>query len=140
MGTRRKGRECAVQSLYQEEVRGGKSAPLPDAFWDEAEASPEARVFAERLGTGVREHLDELDRLIATHSAHWRIERMAAVDKSILRMAAYELVHCPDIPIKVTINEAVDIAKRFGTEESGSFINGILDSLAKAVRGEVHDE
>lgn len=82
---------------------------------------------------------DELDEMIASYSTNWKVNRMAAVDKNILRLAIYELIHCSDIPIKVTLNEAVEIAKRFGTAESGAFVNGILDNVAKEKVGDKAD-
>ena len=133
MGTRRKGRECTLQLLYQHQLKVDDSIYIPDNFWVEQEASPESREFAQKLFDGVVNHIAELDSLINEHSDHWRIDRMSVVDKNILRLAAYELRYCEDIPRKVTLNEAVEIAKRFGTTESGAFVNGILDNLVNKV-------
>lgn len=131
MGIRRKGREYALQLLYQHDLSQEKSMQIPEIDWKELGASPEVQAFALDLFRGVLERLPELDRLIESHSFHWKVSRMASVDRSVLRLALYELLCCPDIPAKVTINEAVEIAKRYGTEESGSFVNGILDGLGK---------
>lgn len=87
--------------------------------------------FANDLTEGVLAQKDPIDLLIAKYSEHWKISRMAAVDKNLLRLAIYEIKNFPDIPVKVTLNEAIEIAKKFGSEESGSFINGVLDKIAK---------
>ena len=93
----------------------------------------DVRAFAELLVRGACIEHERIDGILAEHSAHWRIPRMAAVDRNIMRMAVYELYHCPDIPIRVTLNEAIEIGKKYGTEESSAFINGILDQIAKLV-------
>jgi N utilization substance protein B len=144
MGTRRRAREFALQILYQldvqEQLSDGQAIAL---FWNNFQsASPgqagepgaptaadigEAQPFAEQLVRGVREHLGELDAQIQSASRNWRLERMARVDRNLLRMALYELKYAEDVPAKVAINEAIEIAKRFGTSESGAFVNGILD-------------
>lgn len=131
MGTRRQARECALQLLYQYELTKGSTSHVSEAFWEEQQADQETRDFAEALVLGVREQLEKIDVVVAEHSAHWKVHRMAAVDKNVLRLGVYELLFCADIPARVTINEAVEIAKRFGTEESGAFVNGILDQVAK---------
>ena len=95
----------------------------------EFDAPLSIRPFAEQLVQGVELHQEEIDRLIASASEHWRLERMSIVDRNILRLALFEMLYCSDIPPKVSINEAVDIGKSFGTEESGAFINGILDHI-----------
>ena len=93
--------------------------------------SPGTDEFAERIVLGVLEHREEIDRLIERYSENWRLERMTPIDRNLLRMAIFEFLYCDEIPPKVTLNEAVDLGKRFGSEESGSFINGILDRLQK---------
>jgi len=135
MGTRRHARESALQTLYQLEMSGKESPRLFDV---EAlsDLNPEVKEFASSLVDGVKGHLSEIDELISTHSTNWKISRMAAVDKNILRIAVFELKSRPDIPTKVTINEAVEIAKRFGSSESGAFVNGILDNIAQEIREE----
>jgi N utilization substance protein B len=90
-----------------------------------------------KLVEGVVANQEELDKLIRQHSEHWRLERMAAVDRNLLRLALYELLHVPEVPAKVVINEAVELAKKYGSEESGSFINGILDRVRQEVGREV---
>jgi N utilization substance protein B len=145
MGIRRKAREASLQLLYEidlsqkpfEELfqESRRSVSLPIAGQEEpAEGQAELRDFTQQLVTGVARNMREIDRLIESHSIHWKISRMALVDRNILRMAVFELLYCPEIPSSVTINEAIEIAKRFGTEESGAFINGILDHIAKELK------
>jgi N utilization substance protein B len=138
MGTRRRAREFALQILYQldlqEQLGDEQGITL---FWknfatqqtEEASAADdaEARPFAEQLVRGVREHLGDIDGRIQSASRNWRLERMARVDRNLLRLAVYELAYAGDVPAKVAINEAIEIAKRFGTSESSAFVNGILD-------------
>lgn len=131
MGTRRQARECALQILYRLDFDDPGVEEAIRRYWQAHEAVAEVRSFASDLVRGVRASLDELDSLLASHSMNWKLSRMAAVDKNILRLAAFELMHRPDIPAKVSINEAVEIAKRFGTADSGAFVNGILDNIAK---------
>lgn len=131
MGTRRKARECALQLLYQYELTQGSVAHISETFWEEQQTDQETRDFAEELVAGVRAQLEKVDAIISEYSAHWKVHRMAAVDKNVLRLGVYELMFRQDIPTRVTLNEAVEIAKRFGTEESGAFVNGILDQVAK---------
>lgn len=133
MGVRRKARECVLQMLYQFDVAGGSASNVMESYWGANESDVEVREFAEELFRGVVSKAGDIDERISSNSTNWKISRMAAVDKNILRMAVYELLHRDDIPIKVTINEAVEIAKKFGTEESGAFVNGILDNIAKTV-------
>jgi N utilization substance protein B len=122
-----------LQLLYQLDIGSGDLHQMIESFWSQIEGPVEQnlRDFSANLVEGVWQRKDELDEMIASYSTNWRVSRMAAVDKNILRMAIFELIHCPDIPVKVTLNEAVEIAKRFGTAESGSFVNGILDNIAK---------
>ncbi|MDO8461600.1 MAG: transcription antitermination factor NusB [Deltaproteobacteria bacterium] len=129
MGNRRKSREIALQVLYQIEMLGESSRHL--LFWKGKEIEDEVRTFAMELVDGTTEHLKEIDDLIEKQSTHWRLARMAVVDRNILRLAVYELLYGREIPVSVTLNEAIEIAKKFGTEESGSFINGVLDQIAK---------
>lgn len=140
MGMRRRGRESALQMLYQLDVQ--PELPVEAAiarFWssfERAEDAPaataddaESRAFDERLVRGVVEHLQEIDARIVRASKNWRIERMGRVDRNLLRLATYELRFCEDIPAKVAINEAIEVAKRFGAQETPSFVNGILDRV-----------
>lgn len=131
IGTRRKAREIALQVLFQLEV-GEKNFTPEEAFslfCRNFEAPAETRNFGWDLVSGVRSNLAALDRLLSQASEHWRIDRMSPVDRNILRLALFEMIYLDDIPIKVSLNEAVDLGKKFGTDESGSFINGILDHI-----------
>jgi transcription antitermination protein NusB len=139
MGARRTGRERALQALYQLEMGSLEPEAALEVAWasapeeGNAKAQADGRVFALELVQGVGEHQEEIDRLIEEHSHNWRLDRMAKVDRSVLRVAVYELKFRDDIPRKVTLNEAVELGKRFGTEESSAFINGVLDRIALAV-------
>jgi N utilization substance protein B len=139
MGTRRRAREFALQILYQLDVQEQLSDDQAiGMFWRNFAATAEAegataddlgeiQPFAEKLVRGVREHLAEIDAQIQGASKNWRLERMARVDRNLLRLALYELKYVDDVPAKVAINEAIEIAKRYGTNESSAFVNGILD-------------
>lgn len=129
---RRKGRELALQALYQIEITGDTSAAAVDLFLQHFEGNAKAKEFARRLVSGTVSQRAEIDRLIAQATEHWKIERLAKVDFVLLRMAAYELLFCADIPTSVTLDEAIEIAKRFGSEESAGFINGVLDHIAQS--------
>jgi N utilization substance protein B len=130
MGTRRKGRELALQALYQIDMTGDASPRAVELFLRHFEGSKEAKEFARRLVLGVIGHRDEIDRIIQRSTAHWKLMRMAKVDLVILRMASYELLFCPDIPLSVSLDEAIEIGKRFGSRDSATFINGVLDEVA----------
>lgn len=119
--------------LYQLDLNQVPVEDLIRRYWQVNEVEGEVHTFADILVRGVFGNLEEIDLLLAAHSTNWKLSRMAAVDKNVLRMAAFELTRCPDIPVKVTINEAVEIAKRYGTGESGAFVNGILDNIARGV-------
>jgi N utilization substance protein B len=134
MHKRRKAREIALQVLYGLDTQGGELRDAIALFWanfDNAseEMSDEVKKFSDELVEGAWKNRREIDKLISGNSENWTIGRMSRVDKSILRMAVYELLFCPDIPPKVTLNEAIDLGKIYGSENSGSFINGILDAL-----------
>jgi N utilization substance protein B len=154
---RRKAREIALQVLYELDVLKMDTQEAVDLFWDHFTAAEEAlepfwdyfrkpkdakkhvskvfgapqdaRPFSTLLIEGTWRHRRQIDKLISSCSEHWSISRMSKVDRSILRMAVYELLYCDDIPPKVTLNEAIDLGKAYGSENSGSFINGILDAL-----------
>lgn len=133
MSARRKAREAALQLLFQwEGERGDPAALLPD-FWRERKADAATRKFAEQLFLGAAAAVDEIDPLLTAHSQHWKLERMAAVDRNILRLSVHELQTRPDTPAAVIIDEALEIARRFSTEEAVEFINGILDAIRKAL-------
>jgi N utilization substance protein B len=132
MGPRRQGRELAVQALYQVEVTGDASAKSLALFLSHFEGGAEAKDFARRLIAGVLEHREDIDRRIEQTAENWKLDRIAKVDLVILRLASYELLCCNDIPVNVSIDEAIEIAKRFGAADSSTFINGILDKIAAA--------
>ncbi len=138
MGARRIGRERALQALYQLET-DTKITPdgALDAAWtahdDEGPRDPQADTFAREIIAGVRSHQVDIDKLIEEHSHNWRLERMQRIDRNVLRIGVFELKHLGEIPRKVTINEAVELAKTFGNEASSSFINGLLDRIAATV-------
>ena len=130
MGKRRKARELALQLLYQLDVQGeGSPGPHLDEFWTRHPVDVEVREFAEALVRGTKLHEAKIDELISQYAQHWELERMAVVDRNVMRLAIYEMFHREDIPPVVSINEAVDIAKKFSTEDSGKFVNGILDKI-----------
>jgi len=131
-GTRRKGRELALQALYQIEMTGDISAGAVDSFLNHFEGAAKAKEFARRLVSGVVSQRSEIDRRIEQCTENWKLARLAKVDFLILRLATYELVYCPDIPHNVSLNEAIEIGKRFGTDDSAAFINGVLDQIAHA--------
>jgi N utilization substance protein B len=135
MGRRRKAREVALQFLYQLDLRGDDD-PEPHAaeFWARHPVDPATREFAEALVRGVKRDQAKTDELIEQYAEHWQLDRMAVVDRNILRLAIYEILGGDDVPGKVAINEAIEIAKKFGTEESSRFINGILDRIYKELR------
>jgi len=129
-GTRRHARELAAQFLYQHDLCGGAMEEALTLFWQtQTESSGAARKFAEELIHGCVEHRAAIDEKIQKYTEHWELSRVAAVDRNILRLAIYEMLFRDDIPPVVSINEAVDIAKKYSTQESGAFVNGILDRL-----------
>jgi transcription antitermination protein NusB len=131
-GTRRKGRELALQALYQIEITSDPSVAAVDLFLQHFEGNAAAKEFARRLVSGVVSQSVEIDRLIAQCTENWKLARLAKVDLVVLRMATYELVFCPDIPSRVSLDEAIEIGKRFGSAESANFINGVLDHVAQS--------
>lgn len=128
MGTRHQARERALQILFQYDIHG-RSGLWLDVFWKENETTDEARAFAERLVAGVLAQKPELDALISQYATNWKVSRMPIVDRNILRAGVYELLWMDDVPAKVTLNEAVELAKSFGDEEASKFVNGILDKV-----------
>jgi transcription antitermination factor NusB len=129
MKKRTRSRELALQFLYQLDLRGKDLLEEARAFIRGEERDAETARFALRLVEGTFEHRDELDRTIQAVAQNWNISRMAVVDRNVLRLATYELLHCDDIPPKVAINEAIELGKRYSTQNSGAFINGILDKI-----------
>ena len=139
MSSRRRAREFAMQALYAVDIAGVTGPQALGGLWasllEETEVageplSPDETEFAQAIVRGVLEDKDELDTRIESASLNWRLPRMPAVDRNILRLGAFELVHRTDIPVSVSINEAIELAKRFGGAESRAFVNGILDRIA----------
>jgi len=129
---RRKAREHALQILFQLDIRKEKpSAAILKNFWAEYQPDEEVKAFAEEIVKGAYKHLAKIDDHIHQSAKNWSIDRMASVDRNVLRMAVYEILYRMDIPTSVTINEAIEIAKKFGTDDSGAFVNGILDNVAR---------
>jgi N utilization substance protein B len=144
MGSRRKGREAALQMLYQMDVGGSGAEDAIRAYWahlgenegsESGDASADASdagmvEFANMLVRGFATHHTRIDETIRNVSHHWRLERMTRVDRNILRLATFELLELTDVPRRVTLNEAIELAKRFGSEGSAGFVNGVLDRIA----------
>lgn len=129
MKKRTRARELALQFLYQTDLLGESVlADLP-SFLRQEERDAETCKFAKRLVLGTQEQRASIDEEIQNVAQNWQISRMAVIDRNVLRLAAYELLYCPDIPPKVAINEAIELGKRFSTQNSGAFINGILDKV-----------
>ncbi len=129
MGSRRRARELAMQFLYSFELNPGDLDEHLEQFWVMNPADDAVREFASELAHGTIEKLDEINTLIRRYTLNWDLERIALIDRTCLRLALYEMLYDDDIPPVVSINEAVDIAKRFSTAESGKFVNGILDKV-----------
>ncbi len=133
MGSRRKARECALQMLFAADIASAPADEVVQRYWAEL-AEPEiedaARAFATRLAAGTLAHVETLDERIRSRAEHWRISRMAIVDRNILRLSVYEFLYEPT-PRTVAINEALEIARRFSTYEATQFINGILDAIKR---------
>lgn len=115
--------------LYELDFRPADLGTVLEEFWRDRAVPPEVRAFAEALVRGTAEKTAELDGIVQTHAAHWSLARIAPVERNILRLAAYELLFRDDIPERVAINEAIELAKLYGSEESGAFVNGILDQI-----------
>lgn len=128
MGFRHRARERALQILFQYDIHGKPGVWL-DEFWKPLKDNEETKVFAEQLVQGVREHKQDLDALIGRYATNWKVSRMHVVDRNILRLGAYELLWLDAVPAKVTLNEAIELAKDFGDEDAAKFINGILDKV-----------
>ncbi|NOZ13396.1 MAG: transcription antitermination factor NusB [Acidobacteria bacterium] len=135
MGNRRKSREFALQLLYAREVTGWKTDEILSLFWEDRPASTDTRSYTEQIVSGVTEHLGSIDLLVEANSRNWKISRMSYVDRNILRIAVYEFLY-EDSPPVVIINEAIEIAKRYGDGESGQFVNGVLDAIRKSLQKE----
>jgi N utilization substance protein B len=124
--------------LFQMDVAGGPPEEIFGPFWADQASTPELKGFAEDLVRGVARERHFLDNVVAVSAENWRVERMAVVDRNVLRMAVYEMIFDAEVPPVVAIDEAIEIARKFGSEESGAFINGILDAVRKRIeRGEI---
>lgn len=130
MGARSTAREAALQMLFALEMGGGPVERVIADFWRETPGDPEDRTYADQVVLGIAQDLEVFDSLIRQASKNWRIERMTRVDRNVLRIGAWELSRRVEIPRPVILDEAVEIAKRFGTDESGAFVNGVLDRIA----------
>lgn len=129
---RRKAREYALQLLFQLDIKKEKpTLTLFKRFWTDEDPDAEVRAFTEEIVKGTFKHMRTINEKILACAKNWSLDRMATVDRNVLRMAAYEILYRVDIPPSVTINEAIELAKKYGTDESGAFVNGILDSVAR---------
>jgi N utilization substance protein B len=138
MGTRRRSRELAMQALFFMDIQKNFSHDMLESFCDNYVTSRENQPFFFELVEGVLLILPEIDALVEKYSSNWKISRMSRVDRNVMRIALYEMLYCDDIPVKVSINEAVDVGKKYGTEESGAFVNGIVDRIRIAIEnGEI---
>jgi transcription antitermination factor NusB len=132
MRKRTKAREYALQILYAVDITKDDPKDCVDRFWEgNEESSSEVKKFAAGLVLGVYDNKKDIDKMIAKYATNWQLDRMAVIDRNVLRFAAYELLYTQDIPPKVSINEAIDIAKKFGGPDSGKFVNGVLDKINK---------
>ena len=134
MAARRKSRELALQMLFQWDLGGHSPETITATFLSAQPGRPEVKDFARRLFEGTVGEVAALDPRLRSSSAHWRLERMSAVDRNVLRLALYELLHCPETPPAAVMNEALELARRFSSEESVEFVNGVLDAVWKAGR------
>jgi len=131
MGARRKARELALQMLFQFDMAGNPPDTIVATFEDLQKSKPNTREFAVKIFRGTVDHITEIDDMIQQQADNWRLSRMAVVDRNIIRMSIYEFMHETDTPKLVIIDEAIEIAKKFGTQKSSQFINGILDGILK---------
>lgn len=136
MGNRRQSRELALQALFYMDINQGLSQALLEKFCEHFRPPEKVRPFFLTLVNGVLTFRRQIDGIIERYSKNWRLSRMSFVDRNVMRIAVYEIFCCDDIPPKVSINEAIDIGKKYGTEESGAFINGIIDSIRIAYQNE----
>jgi N utilization substance protein B len=138
MGIRRRARELAMQALFYMDANHDASPQMLQRFCENFAPPQKAWPFFMKLVNGVVESQPQIDGLIERFSKNWRIKRMSCVDRNVMRIAVFEMLYCRDIPPKVSINEAIDVGKKFGTEESGAFINGIVDRIRIAIeKGEI---
>lgn len=130
MGNRRKSRELTLQALYQAEISGTEPLAQFALFCDNFQVNQKVIPQAQELLEGIAAHSAEIDALISQHAKNWRVGRMSIIDRSLIRLGAYELLFRDDVPASVAINEAIEIAKRYSTDDAPSFINGILDAIS----------
>ena len=133
MGKRSKSREVALQVLYQLDITNNDVEEAFNLFWNNFAPSEDLKDFSQNIVQGVYHHIEEIDAIIEHYSEHWRLKRMSIVDRNVLRSAIFELMFCADVPTKVVLNEAVELGKKFGSNKSGSFVNGILDKVAHSI-------
>jgi N utilization substance protein B len=131
MRKRTRARECALQILYQIDITHYNHPYALNDYISNSKIAGDVRSYCERLVEGVIKDINDIDEVITRYATNWQLKRMAVVDRNILRLATFELLYLEDIPFKVTINEAVELAKKFGDEDSGKFINGVLDKISK---------
>jgi N utilization substance protein B len=131
MGVRRDAREAAVQYLYQREMQGDQSDQALEEFYEMRGLSPSGKRFCNELLEGWMQHREEIDEMIAKNARNFEFNRLSAVDRNVLRIACHEILFRSDIPAPVAINEAIEIAKKYSTEDSGKFVNGVLDNIRK---------
>ena len=129
MSVRRRAREIALQVLYQLDISREDPREALDLYFENFRPSEKAREFCQRLIEGVLQNQEGIDRFIEENAENWTLKRMAVVDRNILRVATFELMHCPDIPFKASLNEAIELAKKYSSDDSSAFINGILDRI-----------
>lgn len=130
---RRKARVIALETLYQLDISDGNVNDIIETKMEKKEIKEKVKDFILRLTNGVCKHRDEIDRLIEANAENWSLDRITVIDKNILRLASFELLYCSDIPFKVIIDEAVELGKMYGTEDSKAFINGVLDKIVRGV-------
>ena len=133
MGHRRKAREITLQILYEVDMGTHSPKEVLAQFWRREPVTDDIQAFATTLVEGVVRNMKEIDVLIETHSTNWKLSRMAVIDRNILRFAIFEIVYLSDVPVSVSLNEAIEVAKKYGTVDSGAFINGVLDNIAKSL-------
>lgn len=131
MGLRRAARECALQMLYELDIGKHAKDEILQTFWQMNEHPQKVREFANRLFDGSVARMQEIDKIIQKHAVNWRLDRMAVVDRNVLRLAVFEFLSGSKTPETVVINEALEVAKKFSTHESAQFVNGVLDSIKK---------
>ncbi|MBN1384160.1 MAG: transcription antitermination factor NusB [Elusimicrobia bacterium] len=137
MGSRRTSRECAMQILYTMDVCRMPKKEAEESFWQTKTYSNDVVSFANELVDGTSGNLNEIDNILMEIAENWELNRMAGVDKAILRIASYELIYTPKTPSNAVINEAIELAKSFSTDDSGKFVNGILDKVKKSQKNKI---